>query len=91
MRTDQSYQKGAEDGMNANNAGEESRGQSQEHGQGNDGLGRSILYATGPVENPHQGRSHGVDEEEDVGYGGEQYVEGSDTRAGVDQGDTEGE
>lgn len=77
--------------MNADDSSEEGGSQCQKQRQCDHGLGWSILDTTSPPEDPHQGRSDGVDEEQNVGDAREQDPEGCDAGASVYERNAEGE
>jgi hypothetical protein len=64
-------------------------GKHHEHGQGDHALGRAILQAPGPPENPDEGWSDDKHQQQGPADAAEQGPEGSQAAAVVDQGDTE--
>ena len=91
MRTDEADQEGAEDGMDTDDAGEEGRTKHHEDCQSDDRLGRPVVDRVGALQDPHEGRSYSVDEEEDIGDRSQQDVEGGNAGSSVDKGHAEGE
>ena len=85
MWANQTDQKGSENGVNADDAGEEGAGKDQEDGQANHGLGRSVLDTPVPPQDPDERGADGVDQEEDVGHGGQENVQGGDAAARIDE------
>lgn len=62
-----------------------------QHGQGNHSLGRAILQASGPAEDPDEGWPDGKDEEQRPANAAEQSPQSGQAVAVIDQGHAKGE
>ena len=69
--------------------GEPGGGEHHQHGQSDHALGRAILQASGPAEDPDEGRPDDKDEHQSPSDAAKQGPEGGEAVAVVDQGDTE--
>ncbi|CCF46646.1 hypothetical protein CH063_15329, partial [Colletotrichum higginsianum] len=91
VRAHEADHEGAKDAVDADDGGEEGRGEHHDERQRHDPLRRPVLEAARAPEHPHEARADGVGEEEGEADGDEEDPDGGDAGARVDEGDAERE
>lgn len=91
VRTDQASHESPENGVHTDDAGEEGGAESDEERKADNTLTGAILEGTGPAQIPDEGGTDEVDEEEHVACACQEDPECSQSGAGIDEGNAEGE